>query len=88
MITPRILCPMCDLKQPPAQKCRRCEVTFSYPAEIDRAVLKAMPTLAQAERDLILAAMARCGNAIDAAQMLGCERKKILRKLKEYRRAA
>ncbi|HZP06179.1 MAG TPA: helix-turn-helix domain-containing protein [Terracidiphilus sp.] len=84
---PRILCPHCELKQAPAQQCRRCQTAFTYPAEIgDSLATRPLPTLAQAERELIQAAMALYGNdAGRAAKAIGIGRTTLYRKMKGYR---
>ena len=87
-MTPRIICPGCELKQVPSLQCRRCEARFSYPAAIGRVQAlgeKPMPTLAQAERELILAAMARfAGDEVGAAQSIGIGRTTLRTKLRKY----
>lgn len=90
MIVPRIICPKCEKIQGPSQQCTRCGIWFDYPASIAKSVAgedKAapLPTFAQAERELILAAVARCGeNPSAAARILGIGKSTIYRKLREY----
>ena len=83
---PRILCPQCELKQTPAQQCRRCKAAFYYPAEINMSVVdRPLPTLAQAERELILAWMSRVGgDAAKAARAAGIGKSTMYRKLKDF----
>ena len=85
-MTPRIICPACELKQAPAQRCRRCEAKFSYPSLIAASVDNAeLPKIADAERRLILAMMERCDdNAALAARLLGIGNTTLYRKLREY----
>lgn len=90
MIVPRIICPKCEKIQGPSQQCTRCGIWFDYPASIAKSVAgedKAapLPTFAQAERELILAAVARCGgNQTAAARMLEIGQTTVWRKMREY----
>ena len=86
---PRIICPQCELRQAPVQQCRRCKTAFEYPAAIGASVAGTeLQPMHQAERGLILAAMARCGDdAMRAANALGIGKSTLYRKLREYRGA-
>jgi sigma-54 dependent transcriptional regulator, acetoin dehydrogenase operon transcriptional activator AcoR len=87
---PKIVCPKCEFRQAPTPQCRRCAATFEYPAEIGVSVNdRPLPTMMQAERELILATVSRLGgNTVAAAHALGIGKTTLYRKLKEYQNGA